>query len=106
MGHNNCGRGDKGVGFCVKGGQQEKAKLLWHDRKTYLYHETMELLHQQIFGHTNTIMKWSRGGKVEYITLRWFRLFMEARWRNMLPGFDPFEGLEETPACTFCESAA
>lgn len=106
MGHNNCGAGKDGIGFCVKGGQKEKAKLLWYDRKTYLYHETMELLHQQVHQHTNTIMKWSRGARWEYITLRQFRLECEAKWRNLLPGFDPFEGLEDTPTCTFCDSAA
>lgn len=106
MNHNNCGAGEDGVGFCVKGGQKEKAILLWYDRTTYLHHETRELQHQQIFGHSNTIMKRQRNGKTEYVTLRQFRLEMEMKWRGMLPGFDPFEGLEETPGCTFCESAA
>lgn len=110
MNHNNCGRGVNGVGFCVKGGFKEKAMLLYYDRKTYLYHETMELLHQQIYQHSSTIMKREKKvGKLRTavpITLRAFRLECEAKWRGMLPGFDPFEGLEETPACTFCESAA
>lgn len=110
MNHNNCGKGEKGVGFCVKGGFKEKAILLWHDRPTYIYHETMELSHQQIFGHTSTIMKREKnvGGKrvAVPITLRAFRLECETKWRGMLPGFDPFDGLDETPGCRSCDAAA
>lgn len=102
MSHNNCGE----VGFCVKGGLKEKAKLLWYDRKMYLHHETMELLHQQIYKHTATIMRRSIGGQIKPITLRAFRLEMEAKWRGLLPTFDPFDGLDDTAGCVFCDSAA
>src|SRR5690606_10971825 len=51
MSHNNCG------GFCVKAGKGQMARLLHYDRKTYLEHETMELWHQQVFNHKNTIMR-------------------------------------------------
>lgn len=101
--HNNCG------GFCVKAGKGQFARLLWHFRPLYLHHEMMELLHQQTYNHSNTIMRdeWSRGGKrgADPLTLRDFRVRMESRWRNLLPGFDPFDGLDETPGCKWCEAA-
>lgn len=103
MSHNNCG------GFCVKAGKGQMARLLWYDRKTFLYHETMELWHQQIFDHKNTIMRdeWSRAGirGADPLTLRQFRERMEAKWRGLLPGFGPFDGLDETPGCKWCEAA-
>lgn len=102
-GHNNCGM------FCIKAGHNQMARLLWYDRKTFIYHETMELLHQQIFGHQNTIMvdrKTVKGIQIKTpLTLRDFRLRMEMKWRLMLPGFDPFDGLDETPGCRHCDSA-
>ena len=100
--HNNCG------GFCIKAGKAQMARLLYYDRKTYLYHETMELLHQQTFNHGNTIMRdeWTRKGVrgADPLTLRNFRLRMEGQWKNLLPGFDPFDGLEDAPECVFCAS--
>lgn len=102
--HNNCG------GFCIKAGKGQFARLLWHFRPIYLEHERMELIHQRMFGHTNTVMKDERSLKgvrtVTPLTLRAFRLRMEAQWAGMLPGFDPFDGLDETPGCVFCESVA
>lgn len=100
MKHNNCG------GFCIKAGKAQIARLLWYDRPTYLHHETMELLHQQTFNHNSTIMRdeWARAGVrgADSLTLREFRYRMEARWKNLLPGFDPFDALEDTPECVFC----
>jgi hypothetical protein len=102
-GHNNCNL------FCVKAGKGQMARLLWYDRKSYLEHERMELLHQQTFNHTSTIMRdeWTRNGKrgADPLTLRAFRERMQAKWSNMLPGFDPFDGLDDTPGCKFCEAA-
>lgn len=102
--HNNCG------GFCIKAGKGQFARLLWHFRPAYLEHERMELLHQQTFAHTSTIMRdeWTRAGKrgADPLTLRAFRERMEARWRGLLPGFDPFDGLDDTPGCKFCDAAA
>lgn len=101
--HNNCG------GFCIKAGKGQFARLLWHFRTLYLHHETMELLHQQTFNHTSTIMRdeWTKAGVrgATPLTLRQFRERMEAKWRGMLPGFDPFDGLEDTPGCKWCEAA-
>lgn len=102
-GHNNCGM------FCVKAGKGQMARLLYYDRPAYLEHERMELLHQQTFSHTSTIMRdeWTRAGKrgADPLTLRAFRERMEIRWRGLLPGFDPFDGLDETPGCRYCEAA-
>lgn len=104
MKHNNCG------GFCVKAGKAQMARLLWHDRATYLEHERMELLHQRVFDHQNTIMRdeWQRNGVrgANPLTLREFRLRMENKWASMLPGIDPFESLDETPGCRFCDAVA
>jgi hypothetical protein len=102
MKHNNCS------GFCVKAGKAQMARLLFHSRALYLEHERMELLHQQTFNHQHTIMRdeWTRNGKrgADTLTLRAFRERMETKWSTMLPSFNPFDGLEETPACVFCES--
>lgn len=102
--HNNCS------GFCIKAGHGAMARLLWYDRKTFLYHETMELLHRQTFAHESTIMidRKQRRGVLQVIplTLRAFRLRMENKWRSMLPGFDPFDGLDDTPGCRYCDSTA
>lgn len=104
MKHNNCG------GFCVKAGKGQLARLLWHDRATYLEHERMELLHQRIFEHQSTIMRdvqTVNGVRTTTpLTLRDFRLRMDARWKGMLPGIDPFESLDDAGACKFCDAAA
>jgi hypothetical protein len=101
--HNNCG------GFCIKAGKAQMARLLYHSRPIYQHHETMELLHQQTFNHTSTIMRdeWTRAGVrgATPLTLRQFRERMESKWRGMLPGFDPFEELEDAPGCKWCEAA-
>lgn len=104
MSHNNCG------GFCVKAGHSQMARLLWYDRPTYDYHEGQEQAFQAKFYTSNTIMRdrVTIAGKTTStsLSLAAFRLRMEAKWKSMLPGFDPFDGLETTPACTFCESVA
>jgi hypothetical protein len=101
--HNNC------AGFCVKAGHAEMARLLHYDRARYLQHEAAELAHQQQHEHTATIMRDRRtvAGAVEStpLTLRDFRLRMEARWSGRLPGFDPFDGLDSMPGCKYCEAA-
>ena len=85
------------------------ARLLYYDRPANMEHERMELLHQQTFDHTSTIMRdeWTRAGVrgADPLTLRAFRERMEAKWRGLLPGFDPFDGLDDTPGCKFCEAA-
>lgn len=111
--HNNCaGESDTpglGMGGCVKAGHAQMARFLYHNRVEYLRWEVNELHHQRIFDHASTIMRdrITRGGKVDStpLTLRDFRHRMESRWESMLPGFDPFEGLDETPGCKWCEAA-
>lgn len=102
--HNNCS------GFCVKAGKGQMARLLYYHPDIFRYHERMEATHQRFFCHDNTIMRdeFARGGKrwADPLSLKDFRLRMEMRWRDMLPGFDPFDGLDETPGCRFCEAVA
>lgn len=102
--HQNCG------GMCVKAGHGQMARLLWYDRDTYLYHENSEILFQLKYTTESTIMRdqFQKNGKrrSESLSMMDFRGRMETKWKSMLPGFDPFDGLEETPACTFCESVA
>jgi len=102
--HNNCG------GFCVKAGKGQMARLLYYHPDIYRYHERMEQTHQRFFCHDNTIMRdeWTRGGVrgADPLTLCDFRLRMQSKWANLLPGFDPFEGLDTMPGCKFCDAAA
>lgn len=102
--HNNCG------GFCVKAGHAQMARLLWYAPEIYAYHERREQEFQRAHDTDATIMrdrKTVNGKAISYrLSLRDFRLRMEARWAGMLPGFDPFDALEDTPACTFCSSVA
>lgn len=103
--HNNCG------GFCVKAGHQHMARFLNAHPDLYAYHERRELEFQRRFNTDATIMRdrKQRNGKVNTypLTLRAFRQRMEARWAQMLPGFNrKFEGLDPTPACSFCEAVA
>lgn len=107
---------------CVKGGHLEIARILYYRdplprlmksrafgvQTAFEFNETMELLHQQVFNHSHTIMrdrKTIKGKTVSFsLTLRDFRLRMETRWKQMLPGIDPFEALEGVGACYFCNS--
>lgn len=100
--HNNCG------GFCVKAGHAQMARLLWYEPELYAYHESQEARFQQVFQTTATIMRDRRtinGVTVSTPLTMWeFRERMQARWNGML--FPPFDELDQTPACSFCDSAA
>lgn len=102
--HNNCN------GFCVKAGHEQMAMLLYYDRPTYLYHEGKELEFQQKHNTAATIMRDRKTRKgvttTTPLTLRDFRLRMVKRWKHMLPGLNPFTGLDATPGCSHCESVA
>jgi hypothetical protein len=98
--HNNCG------GACVKAGHKEWARLLFHLPDVYAWWEENEQRFQEEIGTTATILRDRRGGSQTWLSLRAFRERMEVRWAGMLPGVDPFEGLDETPACMFCTVAA
>lgn len=101
--HNNCN------GFCVKAGHGNMARLLYYSRDEFLYHERNEARFQALHNTDATIMRdqWVIGGErhTARLALRDFRQRMETRWASMLPGFDPFDDLEETPACYFCDGA-
>jgi len=100
--HNNCD------GFCVKAGHAQIARLLWYRPEVYHWHEQNEIRFQIENGTKATIMRdrKTRGGITDSypLSLTQFRERMESRWGNMLPGFDPFDELEDTPACHFCEA--
>lgn len=100
--HNNCN------GFCIKAGKGQMARLLYFDRENYLYHEINEAKFQERFNTTATIMRDEYSVKgvrgVRPLSLRQFRERMEAKWAAMLPGFDPFDALDDTPMCRFCEA--
>lgn len=97
--HNNCG------GACIKAGHKEWARLLWHLPDRYEWWESNERRFRQEVGTRATILRDRRGGISTPLSLVEFRERMQARWASMLPGIDPFEGLDPTPACAFCEAA-
>lgn len=100
--HNNCGGG------CVKAGKAQWARLLWYLPDVYEWWERQERIFIVRVGyHTILRDEKSKGGirSSEPVSLQEFRERMQSKWANMLPGVDPFEGLEETPACVFCEAA-
>lgn len=101
--HHNCG------GFCVKAGHTQMARFLWHYPEWFEYHAQRELWFQQSHDTTATIMRDRKtvDGKVTSTPLSMYEFAerMHTKWAGRLPGFDPFENLEETPACKWCEAA-
>lgn len=97
--HNNCG------GACIKAGQKEWARLLRFIPDVYAWWENNEQAIQPLLAQPMTILRDRTGGTTKPLSLRTFRERMRARWVNMLPGMDPFEGLDETPACAYCVAA-
>lgn len=71
--HNNCG------GFCFKAGQRQFAHLLLDNHCLYLYHEGKEQEIREMLGKDVAIMKDRRGGKTRPMTMREFRLAMDAQ---------------------------
>lgn len=98
MSHNNCG------GACVKAGMAQWARLLWYLPDVYDWWETNEQRFWSEVGYFTILTEVIKGVK-HPLSLHDFRLRMQRRWAAMLPGFDPFDGLEETPACVHCEAA-
>lgn len=100
--HNNCG------GFCVKAGHAQMARLLWFEPALYAYHEDQEQRFQRVFNTDATIMRdrvtLNGLSKSTPLSMYAFRKRMETRWAGMM--FPPFDELEDTPACHFCDSAA
>lgn len=106
MSHNNCGGG------CVKAGKAQWARLLWYLPDVYAWWEHHEWrfnvamrLRNPAVQRTYSILRDELKTGTVPVTLRQFRRRMRCRWANLLPGFDPFEGLEETPPCVWCEAA-
>lgn len=102
LSHNNC--------LCRKAGKGDHARWLYYRRERYLWAEAHEALWRTTFQKDHTVLRDVRGGVKSYITMRDFRHEMETRWGNamVLPGMEHlmFFGLDETPGCYFCESAA
>lgn len=113
--HNNCG------GACVKAGLAEWARLLWYLPDVYAWWEEQEFQFNAVHRNTGllahltgadldgkaivSILRDRRGGLTTPLLLGDFRERMQRRWASMLPGIDPFEGLESTPPCAWCEAA-
>lgn len=97
--HNNCG------GACVKAGQAEWARLLWYLPDVYAWWEAQETAFRAATGKAVAILRDRRGGVTRPWPLAAFRAYMQRRWASMLPGLDPFEGLDSTPPCAWCEAA-
>lgn len=71
--HGNCG------GFCVKAGQAQFAQLLRTFPERYRYHESKEQELRETLGPNAYILRDRRGGTTKPLTLRDFRLRMEAQ---------------------------
>lgn len=97
--HANCG------GACVKAGQAQWARLLWYLPDVYAWWEQQETAFNSGRERIVAILRDRRGGMTTPLLLSTFRAQMAARWAAMLPGLDPFEDLESTPACVWCEAA-
>lgn len=96
MSHNNCG------GACIKAGHAQWARLLWYLPEVYGWWEAEENEFRRTIGEYTIL---SEGRIKRPLTLTELRLRLQNRWANMLPGIDPFEGLQETPPCVYCEAA-
>lgn len=100
--HHNCG------GACVKAGKRQWSMLLWHYPHVYSEWEAGETAFRANHGKDVSILRdeWTRNGErgSTPLTLYDFRVRMQAKWASMLPGFDPFDGLDSTPACVYCEA--
>jgi len=102
--HNNCG------GFCVKAGHQHMARLLYYDPDTFAYHEAQEARFRALHNTDAAIMRdvKVRGGvrHTKPLPLSEFRERMRIKWSGLLPGMTPFDDLDTTPACSFCDAIA
>jgi hypothetical protein len=96
MTHNNCG------GACIKAGHAQWARLLWHLPDVYEWWENNENVFRRTIGEFTIL---TEGRSKRPLTLTSFRRRMQLHWGSMLPGIDPFDGLNETPACVYCEAA-
>lgn len=70
--HNNCG------GFCVKAGQKQAAQLLKHFPENYKWHEEKQEALFVLMDERRPTIRKTTNGKLEYLSLRDFRLMMES----------------------------
>jgi len=97
--HNNCG------GACIKAGQAQWAMLLYYLPDVYLWWEENEERFRREVNPNIAILKRQRKNVVLPLSLKEFRIELQAKWAIMLPGVQPFEGLESTPVCAYCAAA-
>lgn len=97
--HNNCG------GACIKAGQAQWAMLLYYLPDVYAWWEVNEERFRSEVDPNIAILRRQRKGIVAPLPLKEFRIELQAKWADMLPGVAPFEGLESTPGCAYCEAA-
>lgn len=97
--HNNCG------GACIKAGQAEWARLLWHLPDVYAWWEGEETRFRAAHGKDVSILRDRRGGTTKPLPLSVFREQMEARWGPMRFTEPDLADLDPTPGCAWCEAA-
>jgi hypothetical protein len=97
--HNNCG------GACIKAGQAQWARLLYYLPDVYGWWEDNEERFRSEINGEIAILRRTRRGITSPLPLSEFRAELEERWHGRLPDIDPFENLESTAPCVYCESA-
>lgn len=97
--HNNCG------GACIKAGQAQWARLLWYLPDVYQWWENNEERFRREINPSIAILRRQRKGVTSPLPLKEFRLELQQKWESLLPGMNPFDGLNSTPACSYCEAA-
>jgi Phosphoadenosine phosphosulfate reductase family len=70
--HNNCG------GFCVKAGLAQFKLLLEKLPDVYMYHEQKEQETYDLIGSVYPFLRKTINGKLEYITMKQYRIFLES----------------------------
>lgn len=83
--HDNCGGG------CIKGGQAHWRWVYRHRRDVYDYHEAEEQRFRRETGKDVAILRDRRGGVTRPLTLREFRLWLEADERGQSTQIDLFD---------------
>lgn len=97
--HNNCGGG------CIKAGQAQWARLLWYLPDVYQWWEENEERFRKEINSDIAILRRVRKGVSSPLPLRDFRIELQEKWIALPPGIEPFDGLDATPGCAYCEAA-
>jgi len=77
--HNNCG------GACVRAGQTQWATLLERNRERYMWHENEQERIMLINPNLRPFLRITLAGTVYYLTLRMFRILVEAKQIKVEP---------------------